>query len=148
MAKERVDRGDGRDKKGQWMKSGNPNGRPKKVPDLDMSDIYNFSQSTMEVTIGGKTVIMTKYEALNHKIFETALKGDRVAQKFCLEKFEEAEMSQEFVRLRVEQFFERYYDDPSAISEDEFRLMKLAMESLEGRYSKLRTRNPVKKKRK
>ena len=36
------------------------------------------------------------------KAFEKALKGNRLAQKYFIEKFEEAELSREFVRLRIQ----------------------------------------------
>ena len=142
MEKNEFDRGDGRDEKGRWIGSGNLNGRPKKVPDYDMSDFYNFSQSTMEIGVGGKNQTVTRQEALILKSFETAMKGNRSAQKYLMDKFEEAELSRGFVQLRVDQMVERYYDDPSSISEEDFRLMETAMASLKRHRSTLRMKNP------
>ena len=40
--KKRV-RGDGRDNRGRWVNvSGNPSGRPRKAPDLDMAEFLTF----------------------------------------------------------------------------------------------------------
>ena len=95
------DRGDGRDAKGRWAEdtSGNPNGRPRNTPDLDMADVYNFSQFPTEITIGGEKQLMTRHEIVLFKVFESAMKGRITSQNFLLEKFEKAELSKEYVQL-------------------------------------------------
>ncbi len=71
MAKTRKIRGDGRDAKGRWTKdtSGNLNGRPPNVADLDMADVYNFSQFPTEITIAGEKQLMTRHEVVLLKLF-------------------------------------------------------------------------------
>ncbi len=93
MTDKRSDRGDGRDAKGRWTKntSGNPSGRPPNVPDLDMADVYNFSQFPAEIAIGGEKKLMTRQEVVWLKLFESALKGRITAQKYLIEKFEQAQ---------------------------------------------------------
>ncbi len=149
MTDERSDRGDGRDAKGRWTKntSGNPSGRPPNVPDLDMADVYNFSQFPAEIAIGGEKQLMTRQEILLLKLFESALKGRITAQKYLIEKFEEAEMTQGYIRMSLERWIERMDDDPSSISMDIWHVMRAALESLD-RRSNIRTRRGGKRKRK
>ena len=150
MTDKRSDRGDGRDAKGRWTKntSGNPSGRPPNVPDLDMADVYNFSQFPAEIAIGGEKQLMTRQEVVWLKLFESALKGRITAQKYLIEKFEQAEMSRGYVRLSLEEWLERMDDDPSSISMEVWHLMRAALESLEPRHSNIRTRRGGKRKRK
>ena len=150
MTDERSDRGDGRDAKGRWTKntSGNPSGRPPNVPDLDMADVYNFSQFPAEISIGGEKQLMTRQEILLLKLFESALKGRITAQKYLIDKFEQAEMSRGYVQLSLERWLERMDDDPSSISMDVWHVMRAALDSLRLRRSKIRTRRGGKRKRK
>ncbi len=149
MTDERSDRGDGRDAKGRWTKntSGNPSGRPPDVPDLNMADVYNFSQFPAEIAIGGEKQLMTRQEIVLLKLFESALKGRITALKYLIEKFEEAEMAQGYVRMSLERWSERMDDDPSSISTDIWHVMRAALESLD-RRSNIRTRRGGKRKRK
>ena len=150
MTDERSDRGDGRDAKGRWTKntSGNPSGRPPNVPDLDMADVYNFSQFPAEIAIGGEKQLMTRQEIVLLKLFESALKGRITAQKYLIDKFEQAEMSRGYVQLSLERWLERMDDDPSSVSMEVFHLMRAALDSLGLRRSKIRTRRGGKRKRK
>ncbi len=93
MKKNRSNRGNGRDARGRWTKgtSGNPNGRPPNVPDLNMADVYNFSHFPSEITIAGEKQLMTRHEIMLLKAYESALKGRVTNQKYLLEKFERAE---------------------------------------------------------
>jgi len=145
MTDERSDRGDGRDAKGRWTKdtSGNPSGRPPDVPDLNMADVYNFSQVPAEIVIGGEKQLMTRQEIVLLKLFESALKGRITAQKYLIE-----EMTQGYIRMSLDQWIERMDDDPSSISMDIWHVMRAALESLEPRRSKIRTRRGGKRKRK
>ena len=100
MTDKRSNRGDGRDAKGRWVKgtTGNRSGRPPKVPDYDMADVYNFSQFPTEIAIGGEQQLMTRHEVVLLKFFESAMKGRISAQKYLIEKFEQAQMSREYPR--------------------------------------------------
>ncbi len=150
MTDERNDRGDGRDAKGRWTKntSGNPSGRPPNVPDLDMADVYNFSQFPAEIAIGGEKQLMTRQEIILLKLFESALKGRITAQKYLIDKFEEAEMSRGYVQLSLERWLEHMDDDPSSVSMEVWHVMRAALGSLRLRRSKIRTRRGGKRKRK
>ncbi len=150
MTDERSDRGDGRDAKGRWTKntSGNPSGRPPNVPDLDMADVYNFSQFPAEIAIGGEKQLMTRQEVVLLKLFESALKGRITAQKFLIDKFEQVEMSRGYVRLSLERWVEHMSDDPSSVPMEVVHLMGTVLDSQGGRRSMIRTRRGEKRKRK
>ena len=129
MTDDQSDRGDGRDAKGRWTKntSGNPNGRPRNVPDLDMADVYNFSQHPTEITIGGEKQLMTRHEIVLFKLFESAMKGRITAQKCLLEKFEQADLSKETVRWNFEKWAEIMAEDPSSVPKDAQYWMKMVL---------------------
>ncbi len=149
MAKKRKNRGDGRDAKGRWTKgtTGNPNGRPPNVADLDMADVYNFSQVPTEITITGEKQLMTRHEVVWFTMFESAIKGRISAQKYLIEKFEQAELSREYVQWRFEEWSERMAEDPSSVTPEVEHWMKMAMNSREPRRSTIRTRRGGKRKR-
>ena len=117
MKNKRDDRGDGRDAKGRWTKgtSGNQNGRPRNVFDYDMADVHNFSQFPMEITVAGEKQLMTRHEVVLMKLFETAMKGRITAQKYLIEKFEEANLSIANVEVWLEKWAERIDDDPASV---------------------------------
>ncbi len=73
----------GRFRKGQ---SGNPKGRPKKVISRELSSsTYDVVvDRTLTVTKDGVARDVTFEEALQHKTYQYALEGDRVAQKEVL----------------------------------------------------------------
>lgn len=148
MTDDRSDRGDGRDAKGRWTKdtSGNPNGRPPNVPDLDMSDAFNFSRFPTEIAIGGEKQLLTRYEIVWFKMFESALKGRITAQKYLIEKFEQAQYSRDEVRFMLEKWAERYADEGGPISSEVMHLIRAAEGSLELRRSMVRTRPRKKRK--
>ena len=149
MTNERSDRGDGRDAKGRWTKdtTGNPNGRPPNVADLDMADVYNFSQFPTEITIAGEKQLMTRHEVVLLKLFESAMKGRITALRILLEKFEQAELSKDYVQWRFEEWAERMAEDPSSVTPEVKRWMKVARVSQGGRHSTIRTRGGGKRKR-
>ena len=142
MTNEGSDRGDGRDARGRWTKdtSGNPNGHPPNVPDLDMADVYNFSQFPTEITIAGEKQLMTRHEVALLKLFESGMQGRITSLRILLEKFEQAEMSRGFVRLSLEKWAERIDDDPDSVPIEVVHLMRKALDSLEPGRSKIRTR--------
>ena len=149
MAKKRKNRGDGRDAKGRWTKgtTGNPNGRPPNVADLDMADVYNFSQVPTEITIAGEKQLMTRHEVVLLKLFESAMKGRITSLRILLEKFEQAELSKEFVQWRFEEWAERMAEDPSSVTPEVEHWMKMAMNSRGPRRSTIRTHKGGKRKR-
>ena len=150
MTNERSDRGDGRDAKGRWTKntSGNPNGRPRNVPDLDMADVYTFSQFPTEIVIGGEKQLMTRQEVVLLKMFESAMKGRITAQKYLIEKFEQAQMSREYVQLWLEKWADRIDEDPGSVPTEVVHMMRRALDSQGPRLSMIRTRRGGKRKRK
>ncbi len=150
MTNERSDRGDGRDAKGRWTKdtSGNLNGRPTHVADLNMADVYNFSQFPTEITIAGEKQLMTRHEVVLLKLFESAMKGRITALRILLEKFEQAELSREYVQWRFEEWAERMAEDPSSVTTEVEHWMKMAMNSRGPRRSTIRTRGGGMPKRK
>jgi len=149
MTDERSNQNDERDAKGRWTKgkSGNPNGRPRCVPDLDMADVRNFSNYPTEITIGGEKQLMTRHEIILFKLFESAGKGSIAAQKYLLEKFEQAEMDRGYIRLELEKWAERRDEDPNVITLEIAHTLRRASESLAPRRSMIRTRRGGKRKR-
>ena len=141
----RDDRGDGRDAKGRWAKgtSGNQNGRPRNVFDYDMADVYNFSKFPMEITVAGEKQLMTRHEVVLMKLFETAMKGRITAQKFLIEKFEEANFSRESVELWLEKWADRIDEDPDSVPLEVLHMMQRAVESRGRPRTRLRTRTEI-----
>ncbi len=150
MTDERSDRGDGRDAKGRWTKdtSGNLHGRPRNVPDLDMAEVYNFSQFPTEIVIGGEKQLMTRQEVVLLKLFESAMKGRITAQKYLIEKFEQAQMSREYVQLWLEKWADRIDEDSGSVPTEVVHMMRRALDSQGPRLSMIRTRRGGKLKRK
>lgn len=147
MTDKRQDRGDGRDNLGRWInRSGNPSGRPRKIPDLDMADICNFSTKLITIKIGGEEQTVTHHEALVHALFQTAMKGRITAQRYLLDKFEEAEMSEGYVRMRYHEYAEALINDPDSVPENVKRLMPIIEASFRPQ-SKIRKTSPKKKNR-
>ncbi len=148
MKKKRVDRGDGRDAKGRWVNiSGNPNGRPLRVPDLDMADVYNFSQCPTEITISGEKQLMTRHETVMFKLYESAMKGRITSIRILLEKFEQAEMSKEYVRLWLEKWAEQISEDPGSVPTEVVHMMRRALDSQGPRRSMIRDRTMIRTRR-
>ena len=148
MTDKRRDRGDGRDKNGRWINgSGNPRGRPRKIPDLDMADILNFSKKTIKIKIGGEEQEVTHHEALVHALYQTAMKGRISAQRYLLEKFEQADLSYGYVRMRYEEYSEALANDPDSVPDNIKRLVRMIEASADRPRSKTRLVAPGKKKR-
>jgi hypothetical protein len=149
MANKRSDRGDGRDAKGRWIKetTGNRSGRPPKEPDYDMADVYNFGQFPTEISIGGGQQLMTRHEVVLLKLFETALKGRITAQKYLIEKFEEARMSKEYLQLWLEKSAERMAEDPESVPQEDVQLMRRVLDSQNRPRSRIRTRTVIRPQR-
>ena len=150
MTNERSDQCDGRDARGRWTKgtTGNPNGRPPKIPDLDMADVYNFSHFLTEIVIGGEKQLMTRHEIVLLKIFDSALKGRVSNQRYLIQKFEEAQMAKEYLELWLERWEMRMNQDPSSVPMEVLHLVRAVRHSQGVRRSMIRTRNDEKWKRK
>ena len=147
MTDNRCDRGDGRDKKGRWVNvSGNPCGRPKNIPDLDMADILNFSMKTINIKIGGEEQVVTHHEALVHALFQTAMKGRITAQRYLLEKFEQAALTYEFIWTRYDEYVDALATDPDSVPDDVKRFMRMMEASADRPRSKFRLIRPPKRK--
>ena len=145
MKNKRDDRGDGRDAKGRWTKgtSGNQNGRPRNVFDYDMADVHNFSQFPMEITVAGEKQLMTRHEVVLMKLFETAMKGRITAQKYLIEKFEEANLSKETVELWLEKWAERMDEDPESVPLEVVHMMRRALAIYDRPRTNLRSRTKI-----
>ncbi len=113
-----------------------------------MADVYNFGQFPTEISIGGEQQLMTRHEVVLLKLFETALKGRITAQKYLIEKFEEARMSKEYLELWLERWAERIAEDPSSASPEVVQLMRTVLDSQGPRPSRIRTRPGGKRKQK
>ncbi len=149
MTNERSDRGDGRDAKGRWAKgtTGNRSGRPPKEYDYDMADVYNFSKFPTEITVAGEKQLMTRHEVVLLKLFESAMKGRITSLRILLEKFEQAQMSKEYVEMWLEKWAERMAEDPSSVPMEVVHMMRRALESRERPRSRLRTRTMIRPQR-
>ena len=113
-----------------------------------MADVYNFSQFPTEITIAGEKQLMTRHEVVLLKLFESALKGRITSQKYLIEKFEQAQMSREYLQLWLEKWAERIDDDPGSVPIETVHLMETVLDSQGGRRSMIRTRRGGKRKRK
>jgi len=111
------------------------------VPDLDMADVYNFGNHPTEITVGGEKQPMTRHEIILFKLLESAGKGSIAAQKYLLEKFEEAEMSHGYLRYSLEKWTDLLVDDPDSITPEIMQLMRAMLEVRSPRRSKVRMRN-------
>ena len=148
MTDNKRDRGDGRDKKGRWVNiSGNPSGRPKNIPDLDMADLRNFSMKTINIKIGGEEQVVTHHEALVHALFQTAMKGRITAQRYLLEKFEQATLSYQIVWTRYEEYADALATNPDSVPDEVKRFMRMVETSAHPPRSKIRLTRPPKRKR-
>ena len=147
MTDNKRDRGDGRDNNGRWVDvSGNPSGRPKNIPDLDLADILNFSMKTINIKIGGEEQVVTHHEALVHALFQTAMKGRITAQRYLLEKFEQAALSHEFIWTRYEEYADALATNPDSVPDDVKRFMRMVEASADRPRSKIRLIRPPKRK--
>ena len=72
-------------KDSQWKpgQSGNPNGRPKKIKDVDKLTDRELSQ-TLRITESGQEVTLTKRELIIKRLVNNAIKGNSGAIKTVL----------------------------------------------------------------
>ena len=81
MAGPKDARPSGRFEKG---KTGNPNGRPRKVRPIEASAFKVITDRTLTVVQNGVPREMTAEEALQHRTYEAAIAGSRMAQRVLL----------------------------------------------------------------
>ena len=146
----RKDRGDGRDTAGRWIDSGNPKGRPKKLPRLDMGDPYYFSKEMQQITINGETRWMDRRELVLMKTYESALKGRISAQRFLLQLFQQEIDARHQLELTVQTWMGRIKHDPESVPDSLYSFHRQAQETLvaERKAIDQHFRNPRKRKRK
>ena len=88
------DDNDGRDESGRWRKGfcPNPNGRPRKKPEISDADVHHFKNAMMTVTINGEQRHLSRHELLVHSMFEQAIKGKFVLiQRMLYGLFQDSE---------------------------------------------------------
>ncbi len=104
----------GRDRRGRWKKGfcPNPNGRPRKAPEISDSDVGCFKQRIVEVMINGEKRQLTRHELLLHSMFEQAIKGKSVllARKL-FDRFEDVDLTWEKMRDVYRQDREAFLTD-------------------------------------
>jgi len=105
--------GDGRDFRGRWKKGHcpNPNGRPRKQPQVSDADVGWFKQSTVKVVINGEMREVTRHELLLHSMFDQAIKGkSAVISRKLFDRLEEVDkewaQAREWYREHREIFLE------------------------------------------
>lgn len=71
---------DDRDARGRWKKGHcpNPNGRPRKKPEISDADVHHFRTGAVTVSLNGEKRILTRHEALLHSMYDQAMKGKSV----------------------------------------------------------------------
>ena len=94
----------GRFKKGQ---SGNPGGRPKKVKEPPASAFYIVIDKTLTVVHNGVPRELTAEEALQHRTYQDAIGGSRLAQREVLKMIakREAALAARVGKPRVQLIF-------------------------------------------
>lgn len=96
-----------RDARGRWLKGHcpNPRGRPRKKVQADyhQGDIRHFGNTLIDVAANGRVETMDRRTALNHKMFESAMKGRVSMQRFLYKEFERNDERLVAARLRHEQ---------------------------------------------
>ena len=92
---------DGRGDNGRWKKGHcpNPNGRPRKKPEISDADVHHFMTTSVKAMINGELRSLTRQELLLHKMYEQAIKGSVTMQRKLFERFETSDET--FAKLRV-----------------------------------------------
>lgn len=130
---DRKDRGDGRDAKGRWIRSGNPKGRPRRqvARTLNMEDPYYFSQEEMPVTVNGETVYKTRNELVMLKLFDSAMKGRITAQKHLYKIFKEESDARQNTYIQLQTWFDILESDPKSVSDEMLKFIDRAAAMME-----------------
>lgn len=85
---------DDRDTRGRWKKGHcpNPNGRPRKKPEISDADVHHFMNGAITVTLNGEKRTVTRHALLLHAMYEQALKGKSVnLARMLFKRFEDSE---------------------------------------------------------
>jgi hypothetical protein len=111
MAGPREPRLSGRFEKG---KSGNPNGRPRKVRPTETSAFEVIINRTLTVVQNGLPREMTAEEALQHRIYQDAIASSRMAQRVILKMITKREKARaaRFDGPRLQATFRTEPEDP------------------------------------
>lgn len=142
-----------RDKRGRWKKGfcPNPNGRPRKEPEISDSDVGWFKQRVVEVMINGEKRQLTRHELLLHSMFEQAIKGKSVnlARKL-FDRFEDVDMTwaqaRDTLREDREAFLKDYHESGKFDDKRARELIELEAMLSYGRKSKPRRKSRIRPK--
>ena len=95
-----------RDARGRWLKGHcpNPKGRPRKenVERLNPTDMQHFGNTLIELTTNGRKQMMTRREGLYLRIYEDAMKGKAMTQRFLYREFEKIDERLAEAKARLE----------------------------------------------
>lgn len=134
-----------RDKRGRWKKGfcPNPNGRPRKPPEISDADAGWFKQGVLEVNINGEKRKVTRHELLLHTMFEQAIKGKSVMiAKKLLDRFDEVDMvwaqANAALRRDSEAFLEDYHERDKYDEKRAKEILELKEMLTYGRETKIR----------
>jgi len=99
-----------RDSKGRILPghTGNPKGRPEKRPPLDLSSPLLFANTLISIKKEGKTVEMTRREALINKMFEQAVQGKVTPMRILWNVFQEERKVLQEAQQRVQETLHRH----------------------------------------
>ena len=75
-----------RDARGRWLpeSTGNRNGRPRKLSRIDTGDTMRFKNELLEVPTPEGPWMMTREAAVQHRLYEAAMKGNVQALIFLI----------------------------------------------------------------
>ena len=126
-------RGSSRDAKGRWLpgQTGNPNGRPRKQPPLDMGNPYYFAMQPIEIVINGEKQVMTRQEMILLKQFESAMKGKVTPLRYLDKKFADEIFVRQSLETDVDTWLDRCRRNPKGVSEEARAYLRVAIEAVE-----------------
>lgn len=146
------DDNDDRDRNGRWKKGycPNPNGRPRKKPDISESDVGWFKQRMIEATINGEKRWLTRHELLLHSMYEQAIKGKSVLMaRKLFDRFENVDdtwaQAADWLRERREAFLENFYEHGKFDAKEAEEILKLQEGLTYGRKPKPRRKPRIKR---
>ena len=127
------DDNDGRGENGRWKKGfcPNPNGRPRKKPEISDADVNHFKNTLMTVTINGEQRRLSRHELLIHSMFEQAIKGKSVLiQRMLFGLFEGSDELREKAKMTYQRVSKRLLEKYKTTGEldevllDEYRELR------------------------
>ncbi len=115
-----------RDANGRWLKGHcpNPKGRPRKVVQADFNpgDLRHFGSTMIDVMTGGQKEIMDRRAALLHKMYETAMKGGVLMQRFLYKEFERYAERLAAARVRHERLLTEWIIENPNFGDPDFEI--------------------------